>query len=75
MAKTYYFHSSVIESAEVNEVRDDGKTQEMILWFVNGRTYSYLVAKKTIEEFLKADSIGQAYNRLIKGKFPCERLD
>jgi hypothetical protein len=45
------------------------------LTFVGGGTWDYFFVDREFDRFLKAESVGKAYRSLIKGRFPCRRLE
>lgn len=63
------------QSSNVRRVGYDDETQDMIVEFANGGSYSYSGAGEAVAADLAADpSPGKYMARHIKGKYPAKKL-
>jgi len=59
-----------VESSNILEIGYDEDGEVLYITFNSGITYSYdMVPVAVYEEFLKADSVGQYFNKNIKGHY------
>lgn len=63
-----------VQSSMANAIGYDAKRNLLQMEFANGAIYQYQdVEPETYQALQKTDSIGQFFNREIKGNYPCDR--
>ena len=65
-----------VSSSQISEIGYDAETQKAQVRFNNGSLYEYDdVPKSTIDAVIGADSVGRAFNLLMKFGFNYRRLE
>jgi hypothetical protein len=67
---------TAVDSRSIAAVGYDDATNVLDVEFTTGYVYRYFgVPRSTVEAVLGAESVGRAFNVLIRGRYPFERLE
>lgn len=69
------FQMESVSSSNIKALAYDDQSMNLIVEFNSGGQYRYLdVEPETYKQLYGAVSVGKAYHRIIKGKYPCKKL-